>query len=345
MIKQLPSYICSSPSYPVDLTKESILIEDKEDGISTDFIVGEIAMHIQPDSVRMYGGNLKSAQFRRLLRATIAHSLGEGTHSIQFIMSAAKDWIESFRSTRGEYVFSDENTKIFEEIISEIRFKTDSSHSPWKTCRVISQNKPFILFENQAVSYTLPRGVKNYVLWQLGHGDWQQLTFVDGIPQPQTYQRVRGISGAIKEFAELTQLSHAEADKAWRLGTLPEFGGMNGARVDCSQQKKLAAKKFIQQSIPLLLNETDAYSGRAKKIVLSGGGAKDEFILDVLRKEISAVGKYDFIRINEIPTMENQDPSYTCLRGMLNYPDIIKVPGNTLAVDLGNSFLKSVVQL
>ena len=62
--------------------------------------------------------------------------------SIQFIMSAAKDWIESFRSTRGEYVFSDENTKIFEEIISEIRFKTDSSHSPWKTCRVISQNKP-----------------------------------------------------------------------------------------------------------------------------------------------------------------------------------------------------------
>jgi hypothetical protein len=259
-------------------------------------------------------------------------------------MSAAKDWIETFRQTKGEYVFSEESTKLFEETISEIRFKTNSTLSPWKTCRVTSENRPMILFENQAVSYSLPRGVKSYILWQLGHGDWQQLTFVDGIPQPQTYQRVRGISGAIKEFAEITGLSLAEADKAWRIGTLPEAGGMNGIRVDCSAQKQLAAKKFIQQSIPSLLNETDLYSGRARKIVLSGGGAKDEFILEALKKEISDVGKYDFIRINQIPTMEEYDPSYTCVQGMLKFPDVLKYSGNILAVDLGNSFLKSVVQ-
>ena len=74
--------------------------------------------------------------------------------------------------------------------------------------------------------------------------------------------------------------------------------------------------------------------------MLSGGGAKDEMFVSILKKEVEADGIYKLYKINELPVKDLRcdDPSFTCVNGLLS---IIQNAGSKiLALDVGNSYLK-----
>ena len=107
----------------------------------------------------------------------------------------------------------------------------------------------FVYSEIQAVAASIPPQLKTYVLWQLGHGDLQQVVVIDGKPQTSTLSQAEGIAGAINKFATLAGLSEGEALKAWHSNTVPEKNGMNGRRIDATKYKKIANRNPAKENI------------------------------------------------------------------------------------------------
>lgn len=329
-IVSLPAYVSPVPLEPVDL-KNSIIIEDE--GI--EYLVGEAAMAQKPDSTRRFGGTLGRPEYRRLLKALVAATLGAGDHEIsKAALAAAMPYIDSFRKGPGSTELNTESEQILMDCISKINFRTKTTHSPLLTCSVKILEKPKVFHETQAVFFAIPNQLKSYVLWQLGHGDWQQAVIMDGQPMREAFVRAEGIAGAVRRLAESLQLTPAEADKAWRMGKAPKKGGMNGQYQDCLKQKELALKLHVNSVIGKLLNANDSYRERTQNIILSGGGAKDDLVFEVLKSEVEADGIYKLHRISDLPVKDErcEDAAMTCVHGLLTQA--------SLALDVGNSFLK-----
>lgn len=336
-----PSFICPVPREPVTLCNNSIIIED--DGV--EFIVGKTAQFEFPDSARAIGGTLKTPQYRRLLKAIVALSLGEGEHDISLALSVAQNWIENFRDKAGSIKLSKENKELLETSLKEIKFRKGSSDAPIKTCKINIQNEPTVYFETQAVTHCLPTQFKNYILWQIGHGDQQQTVMIDGKPVKNALQRVEGLSGAIKRFAKNTKLSEAEALKAWELGTRPESNEINGKRVDCTNEKRIAAREYFSHSISKLLNTMQDYRDRVRNIILSGGASKDSIAVEVLKEEVESTGWFKLHVINNLTIKDEklEDPVFVCAHGLANAPIMLQFDGKKLGIDVGNFALKSVL--
>ncbi len=336
-----PSFICPVPKEPVTLCNNSIIIIDK----NVEFIVGKTAQFEFPESARAIGGTLKTPQYRILLKAIVALSLGEGEHDVSLALSAAQNWIENFRDKAGSIKLSKENKELLEEHLNEIKFRRGSSDSPIKTCKINIQNDPTVYFETQAVTHCLPTQFKNYVLWQIGHGDLQQTVLIDGKPVKNALQRVEGLSGAIKRFAKNTKLSEAEAVKAWQMGTRPESDEMNGKRIDCSNEKRIAAREYFSHSINKLLNTMQDYKDRVKNIILSGGASKDPVAVEILKEEVEQTGWYKLHVINNLSVKDEklEDPVFVCAYGLANAPIMQQYEGKRLGIDVGNFALKSVL--
>jgi hypothetical protein len=340
MTISIPSFISPVPSEELKFDANSIIIED--DGC--EYLIGEAAGQESLKSQRQVGGSLKRPQYKRLLKGLVASILGEGKHKVTPSLSASLQWIDLFREGVGQSLLSEENKKLLKEAISEIKFKTGSNLSPLKLCQVEFDEKAFIFSEIQAVASAIPPQLKTYVLWQLGHGDLQQVVIIDGKPQTSTLAQAEGIAGAINKFAALTKLSESEALKAWHSNTIPEKNGMNGVRIDATKYKTMAINQYYNEVFASLINKNEKYKERATNIVLSGGGAKDNMFVDILKREVEADGIYKLYKINELPVKDLRcdDPSFTCVNGLLS---IVQNTGSKiLALDVGNSYLKGDCQ-
>ncbi|WP_397602206.1 hypothetical protein [Silvanigrella sp.] len=335
-----PSFICPVPREPVILCPNSIVIED--DGI--EYLVGKTAQLDAPESARAIGGSLATPQYRRLLKAIVAMSLGAGEHNVALALAVAQNWIDKFRDKAGSIKLTKENTELLKETLKEIKFRKGSSDSPIQICKVNFAIEPTVYFETQAVTFCIPNALKTYALWQIGHGDKQQAVLLDGRPATNALQRVEGLSGAIKRFAKNTGLTEAEAIKAWQLGTRPESDEMNGKRVDCTNEKKKAAKEYFSTSVSKLLNSMQDYRERVRNIVLSGGAAKDEIAVETLKNEVESTGWYKLHVINNLPKKDDrcEDPVFVCAHGLASAPFLQQHEGIKLGLDVGNFALKSV---
>lgn len=328
----IPAYISKVPLEPIDLKNSIILIEEG----NNEYLIGEAAMSVAPDSTRRFGGTLSRPEYRRLLKALVAATLGEGDHVIaSSALAAAIPYVEEIRSGPGKTEFAPEQEQLLRDALSEIKFRSNKSDEKIKICRVTLVEPPRIYHELQGVHFALPSQLRSYVTWQLGHGDWQQAVFVDGNPMRDGFQRAEGIAGAVRRLASIRGLSPAEADKAWRTGRMPAPGQMGGMTVSCDEDKRKALKQHINAVIGKLLNAVEPWRERVNNIVLSGGAAKDSSVYEILAEEVEADGIYKLHRIDNLPIKDErcEDPSMTCVRGMLSH--------HALALDVGNSFLKA----
>ena len=337
MFSYVPSYICPMPVEiaPEIIDGQSIMIEDQ----GSEFIVGSLASVINPNSPREYGGNLKNRQFQRLVKALTAKVLGQGEHTLNIAISASLQHLDSFREKKGVFRLSEENAEILKSIVSEIKFKNDSTDGKWKFCHVTVVEIPHCIYEFQAVIKALPTNYKTFYFQQYGWGDIQQATLVDGKLMVNSLARVEGLSGAFRIFMRLTGLSSGEAYKAWMTNKMPEAGGMNGKTFDCTELKKKSIRMHISTVKGELLNKNHDYQNRTKHVINSGGILLDELAYEVVLEEMFLGSNYVTHKINELKEGQTfcLNPLYACVEGLLQF----KTNGQKiLALDIGNSSLK-----
>ncbi|MFW7379166.1 MAG: hypothetical protein ACOH5I_10195 [Oligoflexus sp.] len=328
VLKALPAFITKEPmNLSPDFMRDSISIRDQGIWLT----VGRAAQILSPENSRAYGGNFKQPNYRRLVKAAIANTLGAGHHRISLALSASQNAFPHFVDRHSQML--EEQKRILEELVRDIEFK-EHPLGEVLHCKVELETVQ-ILFETQAVLQAIPSDLKSFVLWQLGHGDLQQVTLYDGRPIPTTHRRVEGLSSAIRDFAVYTNLALADAVNAWQSGQRIRSDQMNGDMVDVFAEKQRAIREYFATVTQDLLNLNEPYKQRSVAIVLSGGGAKDSMVVDCLRDEIESGGHYRLFVVDELPTRskECQDPLFTCVQGLLRVAD--------LALDVGNSSLKT----
>ncbi|SMF26021.1 hypothetical protein [Pseudobacteriovorax antillogorgiicola] len=327
-LKSLPAFITKEPrSFSESLMANSISIKDQGIWLT----VGEAAQMVAPDHSRAFGGNLRQPNFRRLVKAAIAYTLGAGRHKLDLALAASQQHFSGFTDASNK--FDREQRSILEEIVRDIEFRTHPLEET-QHCQLELENV-HLLYETQAVLQAVPRDLRSYILWQLGHGDLQQITMYDGRPIPNTHARVEGLSSAIRDFAQYVKLPLADAVIAWQNGQKARSDSLESETSDIFEEKQRAIREYFATATQDLLNLNEPYKQRSVAIVLSGGGAKDPMVVDCLRQEIESGGHYKLFAIDQLPhsTPELQDPVFTCVQGLLKTA--------SLALDIGNSSLKT----
>lgn len=329
----IPSYITGVPSEPIFFGDDSIIIEDQ----GVEFLIGKAASERDPEGARRFHGTFKRPQYRRLVMGLIASLLGEGEFEADLAMCAPRPSMGGFRKKPSSHELSDEQWELLVSSVSEIRFRKGSSEAPLKICK-LRPTTAKVLYELESVKKSIPSRLKSHVLWQLGHGDFQQITFIDNKPKVDTHAHVEGISGAIKIFAKLTGHAAADAEEGWRSGRLSRPGGMNGevfSDEEYTELKLKALREYFGTTVPKLLNLNEKYRQRANNVILSGGGVHESLALQVLREEVEVEGLYRLFPINDLPISDERcnDPSFTTVEGLLS-------TGASVVFDAGNSFLK-----
>lgn len=338
----LPSYITAHTKVSgfgtTDLSANSIIVDD--DGVS--FLIGEDARKQSWDSTRMHGGHFGVPQYRNLVRALVAKILGPGEHERTVALAASHLWVDEIRVHQRSDLLKEEQKEFLRETVSSIKFKT-SVDSDWKYCSLKIVDEPRVYHELNAVSFVLPRDkYRNYVLWQLGHGDLQQIAFVDGEPVLETITRSEGLHFAIKNLGEqLGITSPSLAEQAWLKEYTQASGEMNGKTIPCTEEKVRATRAYFnQQVLGKALNIVQPYKHKANNVILSAGGAEDATFLKTLSAEVQKFG-YSFWPIHQLKGMEYLDesqrerlisPRFTAVKGLKTRAD--------LALDIGNSALK-----
>lgn len=337
----LPAFISSVPYEQMFFDNNSIIIEDDWN----EYLIGLAASEESLKSHRQLGGSLARPQYQRLLKALVAKSLGEGDHKITIAMSSSLNWLKAFREKIGHTIISSENQNILTQLLADIKFKENFNTSEWKSCRVTLENPTLIFLETQAVSMVIPNQLKSYVLWQIGHGDLQQAVLIDSRPQTASLTQAEGLIGAINHFAQMIGLSEAQALQAWHTNTIPNSNNMYSDRQDALPFKKKAIKNYYNEVFATLLNKNEKYKERVTNIILSGGAVKDNVFVECLKKEIESEGIYKLHSINNLPIKDIRcnDPSLTCVYGLLQGAKEFHTKSKILALDLGNSYLKSEI--
>jgi hypothetical protein len=337
----IPAFITTAPSEQIELDENSIIIEDE----SHEYLVGEAASEESLKCHRQVGGSLARPQYQRLLKALVAKTLGEGEHRVTMALSSSKQWLSKFRRDIGSIYFSDENETLLSEIVKDIRFKTKTNISEWKSCRITLEKPTFVFLETQAVFNVIPPQLKSYVLWQIGHGDLQQVVLIDGRAQTETIAQAEGLIGAISKFASNLGISEAQAIKSWHTNILPNSEDMQNVGIDATPYKIKAIKSYYNEVFAALLNKNEKYKEKVKSIILSGGAIKDGIFVDCLKQEIESEGIYKIHKINDLPIKDIrcENPSLTCVYGLMQGARLLTPKGKILALDLGNSYLKSVI--
>ncbi len=328
ILKALPAFITKEPKSAMgEIMENSISIKDQGIWLT----VGQVAQMVAPDHSRAFGGNLRQPNFRRLLKAAVAFTLGEGNFRLNLSMAASQQHFQDFVDNNNQ--LDEEQLSILHDTVRSIEFRA-SPNAPSQHCFLELDNVQ-ILYETQAVLQTIPKSLRSYILWQLGHGDLQQVTMYDGRPIPNTHARVEGLSSAIRDFASYINLPMADAVTAWQNGLRTKNDTLGQETSDVFEEKLRAIREYFATATQDLLNLNDPYRQRASAIILSGGGAKDQMVLDCLREEVESGGHYKLFAIHELPvnTPELNDPAFTCVQGLLK-------TGN-IALDIGNSSLKT----
>jgi hypothetical protein len=316
------------------LHADSIILVD-EDGLET--VVGSSAFVFNPDGGRIFGGSPTDQHYQRLVRALLAKGLGAGEHEVTIGLSAAQQYVMSFRANKSTTDLNIDATKALADAIKEIRFREGSTDGAIKTCRVsLVENKPVaVLYETEAVTRIMPPQAQSYLLNQIGSGDWQSCCVIDRKVQHQTHRRVQGISGAEQKLKDILGLSLVETKKAWMKGQRPD-GTLASEVVSCEAEKARAARAHITEQLPSLLNSLDGLHDRIGAVVISGGAVHDEAFIAQLKKEIPS--NLVTITLKDLKISDGDgelDPSYACAMG-------IQSLGVSVAMDIGNSFLKGV---
>jgi hypothetical protein len=341
--KSLPSYITTVPSELDQMSSESIIIENN----GHEYLIGVDAFLRNPKSQRTFGGTFRSKEYQILTKALLAYTYGEGEHNITPAFSAPINWIEQLREGAGKTTLNSEMLTILKQVVSNIRFKLNSKNEEWKMCKINFASSPQIYSELASVFNSMPTKYKNFALWQLGYGDFQQAVFIDRIVRPDSFHHAEGISGAVsileksisQKYGKGIQVSTSEADKAWFDGSMPEIGGINGLRLDIKDLKRNCAEEYIDSLVGQALNKFVKYRDRVKTILLSGGGSKDDIFTSVLKETVEQKGLTVY-KLSDLDEKNRyiEDPSFSCVGGLLR-----SISGfeNPIGIDLGNSFLKS----
>ncbi|NRA66569.1 MAG: hypothetical protein HRU19_18920 [Pseudobacteriovorax sp.] len=327
VLKSLPAFVTKEPRhFSEQLMQNSISIKDQGIWLT----VGQAAQTIAPDHSRAFGGNLRQPSFRRLVKAAVAHTLGAGQFTLDLAMSASKQHFEGF--VEGQEL-DPEQLAILQNTVSEIEFRTHPQAES-QFCHLTIGNVK-MLYETQAVLQAIPPTMRSYILWQLGHGDLQQITMFNGRPIPTTHARVEGLSSAIRDFAEYISLPIADAMIAWQTGQRTKQDSMQDETMDVFEEKQRAIREYFATATQDLLNLNEPYKQRCVGIVLSGGGAKDPMVVDCLRDEVESGGHYKLFSVTDLPQAAEtcSDPVMTCVQGLLK--------SSQLALDIGNSSLKT----
>ncbi len=341
---ELPSYIQPQPQVSgfgsKDLSENSIIIDDN----GLEYLIGEDARSQSWDSTRMHGGQFGVPQYRNLVRALVAKTLGEGEHETTLALAASHQWIDEIREHPRSVLFKPEQKELLKSTIADIKFKT-SIDSAWKHCRVKLTEDPKVYHELAAVAFVIPKDkYRNFVLWQLGHGDLQQIVFVDGQPILDTIMRTEGISYAIKKLGENLGIQNQSlAEMAWLNEFTQTAGEMNGKTAACVDQKIKAIRAYFnQQVLGTTLNRVQPYKHKVSNVILSAGGAKDNLFVQTLREEVENIG-YKFWPINQLKGIDTldaaqqeklSDPRFTAAQGLKTKAEV--------AIDIGNSALKGM---
>jgi hypothetical protein len=341
---ELPSYITAYTNVSgfgsSDLGENSVIVDDG----GVQFLIGEDARSTSWDSTRMHGGHFGVPQYRNLVRALVAKTLGEGEHETTLALAASHLWIDEIRQHSRTEIMKPEQKDMLRATVSDIKFKT-SVDSDWKHCKVRIIDEPKVYHELAAVSFVIPKEkYRNFVLWQLGHGDLQQIVFIDGKPMLDTIMRTEGLSYAIKNLGEILQITNQSiAEMAWINEHTQIAGEMNGKTVPCIEDKVRATRAyFSQQVLGKTLNRVQPYKHKVSNVILSAGGAKDSLFVQTLREEVEKIG-FQFWPIHNLKGMDVldatqkerlMDPRFTAAQGLRTRADV--------AIDIGNSALKGM---
>jgi hypothetical protein len=341
---EIPSYITAHTKVSgfgsKDISENSIIIDDN----GVEFLIGEDARSQSWDSTRMHGGHFAVPQYRNLVRALVAKTLGEGEHETTLALAASHLWIDEIRENSRSVLFKAEQRELLRSTISDIKFKT-SVDSEWKRCRVTLTEEPKVYHELAAVTFVIPKEkYRNFILWQLGHGDLQQIVFVDGQPVLDTIMRTEGLNYAIKNLGEILGITNQSlAEMAWLNEYTQIQGEMNGKTISCVEEKVRATRAYFnQQVLGKTLNRAQPYKHKVSNVILSAGGAKDAVFVRTLCEEVEKIG-YQFWPINTLKGADSldsaqqkklADPRFTAAEGLKTKAE--------LALDIGNSALKGM---
>lgn len=328
---EIPAHITHVPKGdPFDLSSNSIIVEDSD----SQYLIGEDAQTEKPDSVRQFGGSLDSPQYRRLLKALVAHLLGEGEHNVRPALSAAHHMIDRFRAEKGSFAFSTDSKSLLVETLSEIKFKTGRSDSQWKTCKIRFEDEPRVFFEYQCVFEALPESVNSALIWQIGYGDWQQSLVIDRRPMKDSGIRIEGLVGAVKLFAKDLDLAFGDGAIAWEQETIKDRAsgeGLNGKVMSCKKEKVDALRHWIGAGLGDLLPSVEQWKTRFTSCIVSGGLCKDDTFWEILQEEARGQS-FKIFRIQDLPknfqTETTENPSMAVVQGLMKKGNLALDPGN-----------------
>lgn len=306
------------------LSENSIIIEDE----GASFLVGSDAISFMSNTGRQLGGSLAHPYYRRLLKAVVAMSLGEGSHKHSVGLSAAHKMMPEFRGDDSANL-SEKNEVLLASYLKDIKFKTGNSVAEWKHCKVEVEAPSQALYEYQASILSLSERFSSGLFWQLGFGDFQQVLLLDGRIMPEATVQCEGLIGAIRLFAGKLGVPVDRAISAWESETMAT--NLKGTPIDVSDIKRESLSHWSSGVLGKLNANYAPFIHEFENAIVSGGPVRDETVWTVLMSEINTNG-LNFFPISELGTV---DPLFSSVIGILE--------NSTLAIDIGNGRLKAGV--
>lgn len=319
----VPSFKSSVPSFePKSLGPHDVAVEFGGDW----YLIGEMAQTENSVAERMQHGDFSSIEIQLLTKAAVAKAVGKNAEiETNIALAAPLKSINNFRVGPGETRLKDDQYQFLKDTLSEIRFRTDSTHGEIKTvkCKI---NDAKVLNELQSVYEIIPDSYIKYGLIQWGHGDLQAVAVNEGKVIGEPFFAA-GLWSALRQFQKITKLPPSEAQRAF----------ISGYRYNGSMKDKISCKAEITQAIQhhVLTDHAPLLNSLAKldqsNAIVSGGSIKKSEAFDILYRECQGRG----IKLHKINDLEgiDVDPVFTCLAGLRKFGKI--------RLDIGHSSLKS----
>ncbi len=320
----VPSFKSSVPSFePKELGPHDIAVEFGGEW----YLLGEMAQTENAVAERMQHGDFSSIEIQLMAKAAVAKAIGKSAEiETDIALAAPLKSINNFRVGPGETRLKDEQYDFLKKALSEIRFRTDSTHGEVRTikCKITDAK---VLNELQAVLELIPSVYLKYGMIQWGHGDLQVVAVNEGRVIGEPFS-APGLWSAVRQFQKITQLPPSEAQRAF----------ISGYRYNGSMKDKISCKTEITQAIQhhIMTDHSPILNSLAKlnqsNAIVSGGSIKKPEAFDLLYSECKGRG-LRLHKINELEGIDTIDPVFTCLAGLRKFGKI--------RLDIGHSSLKS----
>lgn len=300
------------------------------------YLVGNQALKESLTNVRAYGNEFNTDEHIIFVKALFAKMLGEGEHRHKLGYATPYHLWDTMRESRDNSFLKPEWEKLLKAELANIEYLDTNSDDTFKTCRVDIDGRTLTTFETYCVAESLPHyDNRNFIIWQIGHGDWQQLAFSDNSPIKDSVVRTEGMAAPFQTFKNTLDLIQADAHKSWR--TLRHHNTVDVIRteyVSCRALKQDICRHYINGKVGELLNQ---YKRSFAGIIISGGACHDDVFMTMLIDALSKKG-IKAITIEDIKDdMVTKDPLFTAAAGAAKYAQA------TIGIDIGNSSLKGVL--